>query len=87
MKIDMMKLRADRRALDLRIRELKAALRTTWTAPMAAAQRQLHACKREATELCILRAHLRGKLHLPDAERCREVAQRRISEYAIGEAA
>lgn len=87
MKIEMMKLRADRRALETRIRAIKAVLRTTWTAPMAEVQRELHARKREATELCILRAHLRGKQHLFDGERCREVAERRLVEYALGEAA
>jgi hypothetical protein len=87
MKIEMTKLRADRRALEIRIRAIKAVLRTTWVAPMAELQRELHACKREATELCILRAWLRGKQHLPDAERCREVAGRRRVEYAIEEAA
>ena len=87
MKIEMMKLRADRRALETRIRAIKALLRTKWTAPMAAVQRELHACKREATELCILRAWLRGKLHLADAARCREVAERRQVAYAIEEAA
>jgi hypothetical protein len=87
MKIEMMKLRADRRALEIRIRAIKAVLRTTWTTPMAESQRELHACKREATELCILRAWLRGKQHLADVERCREVAERRRVEYAIEEAA
>ncbi len=87
MKIEMMKLRADRRALETRIRAIKAVLRTTWTEPMAKLQRELHACKREATELCMLRAHLRGKQHLADGERCREVAERRQVEYAVREAA
>ncbi len=39
------------------------------------------ALKLEATELCILRAHLRGKLHLPDADRCKAVVERRLSDY------
>lgn len=84
MNIDIRRLKEDRRALEGRIRSLKALLRTTWTEPMAATQRALLAAKREATELCILRAHLRGKLHLPDADRCREVAQRRMLDYRIG---
>lgn len=86
MNIDMTKLRTDRRALEQRIIAIKAVLRTTWTAPMAAVQRELHACKLEATELCILRAHLRGKLHLPDRERCEEVATRRMADYALATA-
>ena len=81
MKIDTYRLKEDRRALEARIRSLKALLRTTWIEPMASSQRALLAAKREATELCILRAHLRGKLHLPDAERCKEVAQRRMLDY------
>jgi hypothetical protein len=81
MNIDIHQLKEDRRALEARIRSLKALLRTSWTEPMASTQRSLIAAKREATELCILRAHLRGKLHLPDAERCKEVAQRRMLDY------
>ncbi|HVH99474.1 MAG TPA: hypothetical protein VM869_12215 [Enhygromyxa sp.] len=83
MNIDNQRLKQDRRALEGRIRSMKALLRTTWTEPMAAVQRSLLAAKREATELCILRAHLRGKLHLPDADRCKEVAQRRMLDYRI----
>lgn len=81
MNIDIHRLKEDRRALEARIRSLKALLRTSWTEPMASTQRSLIAAKREATELCILRAHLRGKLHLSDAERCKEVAQRRMLDY------
>jgi len=83
MNIDNQRLKQDRRALEGRIRSMKALLRTTWTEPMATVQRSLLAAKREATELCILRAHLRGKLHLPDADRCKEVAQRRMLDYRI----
>lgn len=81
MKIDNHRLKQDRRALESRIRSLKALLRRSWTPPMASVQRSLVAAKREATELCIVRAHLRGKLHLPDAERCKEVAERRMLDY------
>jgi hypothetical protein len=85
MNIDTYQLKEDRRVLEARIRSLKALLRTTWTEPMASTQRSLIAAKREATELCILRAHLRGKLHLPDADRCKEVAQRRMLDYRANE--
>lgn len=85
MKIDIHRLSQDRRALEARIRSLKTMLRTTWTEPMAAVQRSLIACKHEATELCILRAHLRGKQHLPDADLCKEVAERRMAEYHVSE--
>jgi hypothetical protein len=83
MNIDIHRLKQDRRGLEARIRSLKTLLRSTWTEPMGAVQRSLHAAKREATELCILRAHLRGKLHLPDAERCKEVVERRMAEYRV----
>lgn len=87
MDIDKKKLRADRRVLADRIRAIKMVLRQRWTQPMAETQRILHACKREATELSILWAHARGRRHLPDAERCREVALRRMGEYVREEAA
>lgn len=87
MQINKNELRADRRALVDRIRAIKAKLRAPWTQPMAEWQRALHACKHEATELSIVWAYARGRQHLPDAERCREVALRRGPQYAIEEAA
>ena len=50
---------------------------------MAAEQRELLALKREATELCMLRAWLRGKQHLADADVCRETAERRACEFQL----
>ena len=82
MKIDIERLRHDRRKLDERIRAAKRALRTTWTRPMADVQHELLALKLEATELCTLRAWLRGRLHLPDPERCRKIAEARARDYA-----
>jgi hypothetical protein len=45
-------------------RRLKRWLRTTWTRPMADVQQELVRVRRRTTELCILRAWLRGKMHL-----------------------
>ena len=81
MKINMERLRHDRRKLDERIRATKRVLRTTWTQPMAHAQHELLALKLEATELCILRAWLRGRLHVPDPDRCQQIAERRAPAY------
>ena len=81
--MDIEKLNEDRRALEAQLRAAKTELRTTWTRPMANVQCRLLRLKREATELYILRAWLRGRLHLPDAERCREVAERRAPDYGV----
>lgn len=48
---------------------------------MAHAQHELLALKLEATELCILRAWLRGRLHVPDGDRCQQIAERRAPAY------
>ena len=45
-------------------RRLKARLRQTWTEPMHEVQRAWVRCRRETTRLLILRAWLRGRLHL-----------------------
>lgn len=57
-------LRAALRAHAEESRALKAALRRTWTTPMGQVQRALRRCQRRTTELCILRAFLRGRMHL-----------------------
>ena len=82
-KIDINHLQMERRRIDAQIRVLKSELRTCWTRPMVAEQRQLLALKHEATELCILRAWLRGKQHLADADRCRETAERRAVDFPL----
>jgi hypothetical protein len=82
-KIDINRLRAERRRIDAQIRVLKSELRTCWTRPMVAEQRELLALKHEATELCILRAWLRGKQHLADVDRCRETAERRAVDFPL----
>jgi hypothetical protein len=61
--IDLPRLRADLRATARALGEVKRMLRTRWTEPMAEPQRRLCRLRRRATELCVLRAHLRGRLH------------------------
>ncbi len=45
-------------------RALKQRLRRTWTEPMAEVQIAHVRARRRATELCVLRAHARGRYHL-----------------------
>jgi hypothetical protein len=81
--INMNQLKADRRELEEQIRKVKKQLRSCWTKPMANEQYQLINLKLEATELCILRAWLRGRHHLPDVDRCSETAERRLKTYQV----
>jgi hypothetical protein len=62
--IDLKKLKRDLRHAALECSGLKRILRQRWTAPMADTQRALVRARRRSTELCILRAHLRGRCHL-----------------------
>ena len=61
---DVLKIIADIKSVAGEIRPLKRRLRSPWTEPMAGVQRELRALKRRATELCVLRAFLRGRIHL-----------------------
>ncbi len=79
--VDHTRLRAARRALDLQIVALKRELRARWQRPMHDEQRELLRCKHQATELCILRAWLRGRWHLADHEHCTRVATRLAPEF------
>lgn len=81
MELNIPQLKQDRRELEEQIREVKKQLRSTWTKPMANEQYQLIGLKRKATELCILRAWARGRHHLPDADYCKEVAERIAVRY------
>lgn len=81
--MNITKLKEDRAALEERIRQVKKELRSSWTRPMADRQYELIELKREATELCTLRAWLRGRHHLQDVERCREIAEGRMSRYQL----
>jgi len=87
MNINIPQLKQDRRELEEHIRAVKKELRSTWTKPMANAQYELISLKRQATELCILRAWARGRHHLPDADYCQEVAERIAPRYEVEEAA
>jgi len=87
MNINLPKLKQDRRELEDRIRAVKKELRSTWTRSMGNLQLELISLKRQATELCILRAWVRGRHHLPDADYCRETAERVAKRYEVEEVA
>lgn len=67
--IDLPRLRADLRTLAEQSKQLKHKLRRRWTAPMGAQQYELVLVRRRTTRLLILRAALRGKLHLQSQPR------------------
>jgi hypothetical protein len=96
MQIHLQQLVASIHAAAAEIRPLKAALRQAWSQPMGDVQRTLHRLKRRATELCVLRAHLRGRLHIlepppgspPDWDAAKHascIAARVALEYAVPE--
>lgn len=62
--IDVVRLVDDIKELAVETRSLKDILRQTWTRPMGGEQCRLLFLKRRVTELCILRAALRGRYHL-----------------------
>jgi hypothetical protein len=62
--IDVVRLTADLKRISVEIRALKDVLRQTWARPMAAEQQQLVRLKHRATGLCVVRAAVRGRLHL-----------------------
>ena len=68
MMIDTGRLRADLVALARECRALKDMLTTTWTRPMADEQRKLARLRWKVTELCVLRAFSRGRLHVRSVE-------------------
>ena len=67
MHIDISKLVYDLHTLAAESRAVKAILRATWTRPMADDQRRLARIRRQTTELCVLRAFARGRLHVRSA--------------------
>ena len=69
MDIDSERLRADTCALARECRALKDVLGTTWTRPMADEQRKLARLRWRVTELCVLRAWTREKVHVTNAPR------------------
>ena len=92
MNIDRSKLRVDVNALARECRALKNILGTTWTRPMADEQRQLVRIRRRVTELCVLRAWSRGKMHATKVANVEDVAawhakiaERVAKDYAVAE--
>ena len=82
--IDLARLKHDLRALAAQSKALKALLRQRWTRPMADEQRALAALRRRATRLCVLRASLRGRLHLHiDVAEHQKIAARAAREYVL----
>lgn len=67
--IDTAELRALINQTAAEIKPIKRILRAPWTRPMAAEQKTLAVLRRKATNLCILRAFCRGKLHRPKPPR------------------
>jgi len=75
-------LRHDRHELDAEIRALKAQLRAPWgDHDMRDAQYSLACRKAESTQLCILRAYLRGRWHLADHALCQKTAEKLLPQY------
>ncbi|APR82123.1 Hypothetical protein A7982_07472 [Minicystis rosea] len=67
--IDIRALRRDIVSAARECHDLKKALRRTWTAEMADEQRRLARTSRHVTELCILRARMRGRWHVTTVPR------------------
>ena len=96
-RIDLRRLKCDLFATAVQCYELKQSLRRRWTRPMADEQRALVRAARRMTELCILRAHLRGRCHVTvaplalrqagsawdQAEHHARIAQRVALDYAL----
>ena len=100
-RIDTRKLRRDIVSTAMDCRALKDVLRRPWTAPMADEQRRLARLARRMTELCILRARMRGRWHVTTVPRDlrgseaawdreahhAKIAERVARDYAIAEGA
>jgi hypothetical protein len=94
MMIDGNRLRADLGALARECRALKNVLRTTWTRPMADEQRRLARLRRKATELCVLLAFSRNRVHVRAVRDVEDVvawhaaiAERVAKDYPLARAA
>ena len=81
-RIDIRRLRRDIASVSAEIRTLKQISRQTWTRPMADEQRRLLRLAWRATELCVLRARMRGRWHVQqaDADWDRDAWHARIAE-------
>jgi hypothetical protein len=95
--IDSERLRADTNALARECRALKDVLGTTWTRPMADEQRKLVRLRWRVTELCVLRAWSRQRVHVKTAPQnspldwdCAawhsKIAERVAKDYACADA-
>lgn len=73
--LDTKRIHAQRRAYEAELREIKTRLRTRWTEPMGSWQRRALTLASELTGLYALLAWRRGRSHLTDAERARELAE------------
>jgi hypothetical protein len=62
--VDVVRLKADIVGFSRRSRALKRVLRVRWERPMADEQRELAELRVRITRLCVLRAFLRGKVHI-----------------------
>ena len=86
--VDLTRLKHDLRAAAARAKALKALLRRRWTRPMADEQRALAALRKRTTRLCVLRASLRGRLHLQVAvAEQQKIAARAAREYGLEDGA
>jgi hypothetical protein len=84
MRIDEKKLADDVVRLVVECTELKLLLRKTWTRPMADEQRRYARARRNVTDLFILTAHSRGRVHARSlsAEDHARVAELTAARYA-----
>jgi hypothetical protein len=83
MTLNLAKLNIELREIETKIRALKKVLRTTWTRSMGLEQWQLTELKAESTQRYILRAWARGRYHLADHDRCKEVADQLVTQYPL----
>ena len=67
--VDVRRLRGDLALFAARSRSLKLLLRTRWERPMADEQRELAEIRKRTTRLCVLRAFLRGRVHVQQPPR------------------
>jgi hypothetical protein len=81
MEINIRQLNADLREIEEQIRTLKSGLRSTWTKPMDGEQYKLIDLKVEATQRYVLRACARGRFHLADHDKCKEIAEQIAKKY------
>jgi hypothetical protein len=82
MELNINQLNADLREIEEQIRIVKSGLRSTWTKPMDSEQYKLIDLKWSATQRYVLRAYARGRFHLADHDKCKEIAEQAAKKYA-----